>query len=157
MTATISAADLSWYQTLQPLVDQFGIGTYLDTPQERNLYRKIAAMFAPAPAAPAQTQKRPPRRHVGLSRWTTAELELITDLYLQHVRPDQEHDARATILQEFRRRFDTHSDDAVELTVRRIIRLDTHYPSDGMLGAAYQYFQILDRKCPGRFLPPGDA
>ena len=151
-SSTLSADQITWYESLKPLVDQFGIGAYLDTPQERNLFRKIAAQFAPAPVA----QRTTVRRFSGQVRWTTAELELITDLYLQHVRPDQEHDARATILREFRRQFSTHSDDAVELTVRRIIRLDTHYPSDGMLGAAYQYFQILDRKCPDRFLPPGD-
>jgi len=151
---TLTSDQITWYESLKPLVDQFGIGAYLDTPQERNLFRKIAAQFAPAPAPVAQ--RTTVRRFSGQVRWSTAELELITDLYLQHVRPDQEHDARATILREFRRQFSTHSDDAVELTVRRIIRLDTHYPSDGMLGAAYQYFQILDRKCPDRFLPPGD-
>ena len=94
------------------------------------------------------------RTNSGAQTWTADELDLITDLYLEHVRPEDEHDARATILQEFRRAFNTHSDDAVELTVRRIIRLDTAYPSEGMLGAHIGYYQILDRKCPGRFVPP---
>ena len=44
--------------------------------------------------------------------------------------------------------FSTHSDDAVELTVRRqIIRLDTAYPSEGMLTAHIGYWQILDGIC----------
>ena len=94
------------------------------------------------------------RTNSGAQTWTADELDLITDLYLEHVRPADEHDARATILKEFRRVFNTHSDDAVELTVRRIIRLDTAYPSEGMLGAHIGYYQILDRKCPGRFVPP---
>jgi len=92
--------------------------------------------------------------NAGGQTWTSAELDLITDLYLQHVRPADTCDDRATILKEFRRVFSTHSDDAVELTVRRIIRLDTAYPSEGMLGAHVGYWQILDSKCPGRFDPP---
>ena len=107
-------------------------------------HRKSDAIFVPAGR----------RSYGGGQTWTAAELDLITDLYLEHVRPADEHDARATILKEFRRVFNTHSDDAVELTVRRIIRLDTAYPSEGMLGAHVGYWQILDSKCPGRFVPP---
>ena len=107
-------------------------------------HRKSDAIFVPAGR----------RSNGGAQTWTAAELDLITDLYLEHVRPADEHDARATILKEFRRVFSTHSDDAVELTVRRIIRLDTAYPSEGMLGAHVGYWQILDSKCPGRFDPP---
>lgn len=107
-------------------------------------HRKSNAIFVPAGR----------RSNGGGQTWTSAELDLITDLYLEHVRPADEHDARATILKEFRRVFNTHSDDAVELTIRRIIRLDTAYPSEGMLGAHVGYWQILDSKCPDRFDPP---
>ena len=47
------------------------------------------------------------RTNSGAQTWTADELDLITDLYLEHVRPADEHDARATILKEFRRVFNT--------------------------------------------------
>ena len=157
MSTIFTEEQISWYHQLKPLVDKFGIRSYLDTPQERNLYRKINSEICDPIVTPKVAKTTIRRKHVGLYRWTTQELECITDLYLKYVRPQDEHDARATILQEFRKQFDTHSDDAVELTVRRMIRLDTHYPSDGMLGASYQYFEILNHKCPDRFVPPADV
>ena len=142
---------IAFYEENAAYVAAYGLSN-LDR-ESRLLFRQGKRLVQDAIA----TVQRAPRRNCGPVTWTPAELDFITDLYLKHVRPEQEHDARATILREFRTRFQTHSDDAVELTVRRIIRLDTAYPSEGMLGAHVGYWEILESKAPGRFDPPAVA
>ena len=162
MTSTafdLSAADfaaIEFYEEHRAAVEAYGLlSVFGEDRDDRRQFNKGKKLIAAGIAA-AQSIRAPRRGSAGTA-WTQPELDFITDLYLKHVRPEQEHDARATILREFRTRFATHTDDAVELTVRRIIRLDTAYPSDGMLGAHVGYFNLLDQKCPGRFEAPAAA
>ena len=148
---------------VRPLLSLKGVGEWtvdmflLFHLRRHSIVPYLDVAFQKAVQAVYDLRAPPDVTRCGPVTWTPAELDFITDLYLKHVRPEQEHDARSTILREFRTRFQTHSDDAVELTVRRIIRLDTAYPSEGMLGAHVGYWEILESKAPGRFDPPAVA
>jgi|688.fasta_scaffold1180863_1 hypothetical protein len=82
--------------------------------------------------------------------WTDAEVDYLADLYLKFANPSQQSDNRELIVEQFRLKFDTHSDDAVEIAIRSFVQLDSFYPALGRT-PNQRYYEVLNSKCPGRF------
>lgn len=160
-TATVSQSEKDFYDSYSEQVAKFGLLNVFEEREDRVLYRNIErTLFGKVQYAnPIKTWTNGKVTQVNRKNiipWTDEELNYIADLYLQHVSPENGSDAAAVILTEFRKYFDTHSDDAVEIAVRSFVRLDSHYPSVGRTPTR-RYYEIMESKCPGRFMTPEDA
>jgi hypothetical protein len=146
--------DLEFYETYKDQVSKFGILNVFEDREDRILFRNIAKQIEGI-----KTFKNPNRSWSGISMkkysrpesWTDDEIEYLADLYLQHVNPTAQSDEREIILRKFRLKFDTHSDDAVEIAIRSFVTMDNLYPALGR-SPNRTYYEILNSKCPGRFV-----
>lgn len=143
-----------FYLQYKDSVEKFGILNVFEDREDRIAFRD--AERAILGARTFQNQKKSwtsgiVRKKASLTQWTDAEIDCLADLYLKYANPSQQSDSRELILRHFRLKFDTHSDDAVEIAVRSFVQLDSFYDAQGRT-PNQRYFEILNAKCPGRFV-----
>ena len=64
--------------------------------------------------------------------FTLDEENLIVDLYLQHADPINKSDNRKVIINDYRKVYDTHSDNSLEIFINTLKRIDLDYLAEGM-------------------------
>ena len=64
--------------------------------------------------------------------FTLDEENLLVDLYLQHADPINKSDNRKSIIHDYRKEYDTHSDNSLEIFINSIKRIDLDYRAEGM-------------------------
>jgi hypothetical protein len=88
-------------------------------------------------------------------RYTKDELHLMIHLYVKHSDPTNNSDNRWTIIGEFRKQFDTHTDASLELLVNQMKNVDKMYNADGMSCVTRQLKDGLYALYPDRFIHNG--
>jgi hypothetical protein len=88
-------------------------------------------------------------------RYTKDELHLMIHLYVTHSDPANNSDNRWTIIGEFRKQFDTHTDASLELLVNQMKNVDKMYNADGMSCVTRQLKDGLYALYPDRFIHNG--
>lgn len=88
-------------------------------------------------------------------RYTKDELHLMIHLYVKHSDPANNSDNRWTIIGEFRKQFDTHTDASLELLVNQMKNVDKMYNADGMSCVTRQLKDGLYALYPDRFIHNG--
>ena len=146
---------LEFYNEYKDQVQKFGILNVFEDREDR-----IAFRDAERAILGARSFKNPKKTWSGVKAttkkrnvqpWTMEELDFLADLYLQHADPVSKSDSRELIVSEFRKKFDTHSDDAVEITIRSFVSADSQYDSLGR-AVCPRYYDLLNSKCPDRFV-----
>ena len=72
------------------------------------------------------------RRNQKKEEFTSAEENMLVDLYMEIADPINNRDNRAEIIAEFRTVFDRHSDDSLEIYINGLKRIDYQYLAQGM-------------------------
>jgi hypothetical protein len=88
-------------------------------------------------------------------RYTKDELHLMIHLYVKHSNPANNSDSRWSIIEEFRKQFDTHTDASLELLVNQMKNVDKWYNADGMSCVTRQLKDALYTLYPDRFIHNG--
>jgi hypothetical protein len=87
--------------------------------------------------------------------YTKDEIYLLIHLYVKHTDPTNNSDNRWTIIGEFRRQFDTHTDASLEFMVNQMKNVDKWYNADGMSCVTRQLRDGLYSLYPDRFIHNG--
>lgn len=87
--------------------------------------------------------------------YTKDELHLMIHLYVKHTDPANNSDNRWTIIEEFRKQFNTHPDGSLELLVNQMKNVDKLYNADGMSCVTRQLKNALYALYPDRFIHNG--
>jgi uncharacterized protein YqgQ len=146
-----------FYTEYKDSVEKFGILNVFEDREDRIAFRNAERAILGARTFVNQKKSWTSgivRKKMSMTQWTDAEINYLADLYLKFANPSQQSDGREMILKHFRLKFDTHSDDAVEIAIRSFVQLDSFYDALGRT-PNQRYFEVLNSKCPGRFVYQG--